>query len=228
MAEEETGDLLDSEVTPEKTEEAPEQKENQPQEVDKKGEQSPDDVPTGDLLSDDEDAGENASETSYEFEVPEELADVPYNEEALEAFKETAKELGLSQEQFQALAEFDLRNAQKAEEAAVSAWHDRVNGWKQSSLADPDIGGKNFAETKVNVKAAIDAFADKEAKALLSSPTEDNPDGLALQNHPAFLRMMNRIGKALGDPDFHGGEEAAPAGDALKRMYPSMYSSEEA
>jgi len=177
----------------------------------------------GDLLSDDEDPDQKDGETSYSFEVPEELKGMPINEEALGAFKDVAKELGLSQEQFQKLAEFDLRNAVAADQQATEAWNERVKDWKQSVLKDKDIGGENLADTKVNAKAAIEKFADPELVALFKSPSEQNPEGLAIGNHPAVMKFLNRIGKALADPEFHGGDEPPQDADTLKRMYPSMY-----
>ena len=58
--------------------------------------------------------------------------------------------------------------------------------------------------------------------------TEKNPDGTGLGNHPAVMKFLNRIGKALADPDFQTGEEPPSDTDTLKRMYPSMYKDEAA
>lgn len=177
----------------------------------------------GDLLSDDGDTGESDSQTSYELDVPEELQAVAYSDEALDAFKAFASEQGLSQEQFQALAEFDMRNSMAANEKAVDDWNNRVKGWKEDVLSDPDIGGDKFSETKANVKGLLSKYGDKEFNALLLSPSETNPEGLAIGNHPAVMKFLNRIGKALADPEFEDGSAATSDGDTLKKMYPSMY-----
>lgn len=177
----------------------------------------------GDVLSGDDDTGQKDVPDQYTFDAPE---GVELNEEAMAEFQSTAKELGLTQDQFQKLVEYDLERSQAAQQQAVDGWNERVDGWKTAARQDKEFGGENY---NANVKVALSAvekFGDSEFKALLKSPSEDNPEGLAVGNHPAMLRFLNRIGKALSDPDF------VPSGDAVKddqndarlrRLYPSMF-----
>jgi len=201
--------------------------EGQKEGVDKDSGSDLSDGASGDLLSDDGVDGQSSGET-FEFEVPDDLKDISFTDEALSAFKEVAAKAGLSQEQFQMLAEFDARNAVAAQTAAAEQHREVIDSWKQSVVTDKDIGGENLPETRQNAKAAIDKFADPELKSLLLSATEDNPDGTGLGNHPAVMKFLNRIGKALADPDFHDGEEPPKSRDTLRNMYPSMYKEEAA
>lgn len=177
----------------------------------------------GDVLSDDDDTGDEGVPDQYTFDAPE---GVEVNEEALESFKETAKELGLTQKQFQDLVNYDMERSQAAQQEAVDGWNERVSGWREAARKDPEFGGENYDANVKTAMQAVNRFGDKDLKALLKSPSEDNPEGLAIGNHPAMLRFLNRIGKALGDPNFVAGEDAAGGDDAdarLRRLYPSMY-----
>lgn len=222
-------DLLGDNETldPKPEEKAEDTKSGSPGVDDNKDDTLSDDT-SGDLLSDDDDTGQNSDGTSFEFEVPEDLQDMQFDDGALDAFKKAAAAAGLSQEQFQALAEFDARNALAAQKAWADEQHQVVAGWKQSVIDDKDIGGENLSVTRQNAKAAISKFADPELKSLLKSASEDNPDGTGLGNHPVVMKFLNRIGKALADPDFVGGEEPPKDKDTLRKMYPSMYQDEAA
>jgi hypothetical protein len=183
------------------------------------------DVPEGDLLSDDEGTHREGVPDQYTFEAPEGLEITPEDQAGLDQFSEAAREMGLTQAQYQALVEYDLNRSQSADEMAVDAWNTRVSGWKQSVLSDKEIGGDALPETKKLAQAALKQFGDSELTKLLKSPSVDNPDGLALNNHPAVLRMLSRIGKVLADPTLlEGDDKAEPQLRPEDRMYPTMRS----
>lgn len=174
----------------------------------------------GDLLSDDEGASDEGVPDSYTFDAPE---GTEVDQERLDQFGAFAKELGISQAQYQKLVEYDLQRTQEATDAALSYWKDRVDGWKESSRTDKEVGGQEFEASKVLAKSTLKQFADAEFQSLLRSPSEQNPEGLALVNHPAMLRFLTRIGKVLAEPSLlDGSGAAAPSEDAWDRMYPSM------
>jgi len=180
---------------------------------------------TGDVLSDDDDAGDEGVPDSYTFDLPDEMSEagIELSEERLEAFKEAAKEMELTQKQFQKVVEYDLKRTQEA----TGQWQDRVQGWRDAARADKEFGGEAYDANVKAVSGVVNQFGDGEMKALLKSPSPDNPEGLAVGNHPAFLRMMNRIAKKLGDPQFVLGDDVTKddSNEArLRRMYPSMYS----
>lgn len=172
-----------------------------------------------DLLSDDEDNSDEGAPDQYTFEPPE---GVEVDQAALDQFNELARDLGLSQDAYQKIIEHDLQRSQDAETAAVDEWNSRVESWKQSAKADKEIGGEDFAESVKMAQTSLKQFADDDFRALLKSPSEDNPNGLALSNHPAMLRFLTRIGKVLADPSLIEGGETAPSMEAHDRMYPTM------
>ena len=180
----------------------------------------------GDVLSVDDGPKPEGVPDSYTFEPPEGLNPEAIDEAKLEAFKEKARDFGLSQDQFQQLLEYDFERTQAAADEAVSAWNERVNGWRDAARKDTEFGGENYDANVAVALKAVEAFGDKEFKALLKSPSEDNPEGLAIGNHPAVLRFLNRIGKKLGDPNLVQGDgvKEADGNEArLKRLYPSMF-----
>jgi hypothetical protein len=176
-----------------------------------------------DLLSDDESGGSEGVPETYTFEPPEGVEIDEDTKGKIEAFAEQAKSMGLNQKQYQALIEYDLSRAQQLNEAAVESWNTRVDGWKTSAKTDKEIGGEKFADNLKVADNAVKQFGDAELRALLKSPSVDNPNGLAIGNHPAVLRFLNRVGKAIADPTLLQGDAAPQTEGTLRRMYPSMF-----
>ena len=98
-----------------------------------------------------------------------------------------------------------------------------MNGWRDSARADKEIGGERLSEAVKVAESAIKQFGDAELQSLLRSPTPDNPNGMAIGNHPAVLRFLNRVGKAIADPTLLQGDAAPQTEGTLRRMYPSMF-----
>ena len=176
-----------------------------------------------DLLSDDESGGSEGVPETYTFEPPEGLELDAETKGKIEAFADQAREMGLSQKQYQSLIEYDINRAQQLNEAAVESWNGRVEDWRKSAKADKEIGGEKFAENLKVAESAIKQFGDADLRALLKSPSPENPNGLAIGNHPAVLRFLNRVGKAIADPKLLQGDAAPQTEGTLKRMYPSMF-----
>lgn len=176
-----------------------------------------------DLLSDDESGGSEGVPETYTFEPPEGLDLDDETKGRIEAFADTAREMGLTQKQYQSLIEYDLNRAQQLNDVAVESWDRQVEGWRKSAKADKEIGGEKFAENLKVAESAIKQFGDPDLRALLKSPSPENPNGLAIGNHPAVLRFLNRVGKAIADPKLLQGDAAPQTEGTLKRMYPSMF-----
>ena len=178
----------------------------------------------GDVLADADGSDDEGVPDSYTFDLSEEMskAGITIDEEKLEPFKALAKDLGLTQKQFQGAVEYDLQRTQEA----VTFWSDKVNGWREGARTDKEFGGENYKSNVKAVLGVVEQFGDAEFKAMIKSPSPDNPDGLAIGNHPAFLRTMNRIAKKLGDPSLILGDDVqkSDANEAkLRRLYPSMF-----
>ena len=176
-----------------------------------------------DLLSDDESGGSEGVPETYTFEPPEGLELDDETKGRIDAFADTARDMGLTQKQYQSLIEYDINRAQQLNDVAVESWDRQVDGWRQSAKTDKEIGGEKFAENLKVAESAIKQFGDADLRALLKSPSPENPNGLAIGNHPAVLRFLNRVGKAIADPKLLQGDAAPQTEGTLKRMYPSMF-----
>ena len=183
---------------------------------------------TKDVLSDDDASGDEGVPDRYTFDVSDELKEKGFevDEAKFEKFSEAAKGMGLSQDQFTNLIEWQFEQAQGDTAAAVDHWENRVQGWRDTARTDRDFGGENYDANVKQVAQTLQKFGDADLTALVKSPSDENPDGLAIGNNPAFLRFVNRISKVLSDPELVLGEDVqkSDATDAkLRRMYPSMY-----
>jgi len=177
----------------------------------------------GDVLAG-ADKADDEGVPEYTFALAEGVEEGTIDMEKIEAFKERAAEYGLSQDQFQSLVQYDLERSQAANTQAVDEWNGRVSEWREAARADTEVGGEKFQGALKQATALVSEYGDKDMINLLKSPSEDNPDGLAIGNHPAFLRMMNRISKVMMDPVPVDGD-AVPddARASLQRIYPTMF-----
>ena len=173
-----------------------------------------------DKTADDKDAAkETGAPETYDLKLPEgvEVAD-----DEMKAFTDFARELEFTNDQAQKILDHDAEQQQKDMEAGAAAYEERMSSWADATKKDQELGGEAMPENLSVAKKAQDAFATPELTALLGKPSEKNPDGLGLGNHPEVLRLFYRIGKAIGDDTIHTGG-TAPAGDTkLERMYPTM------
>jgi hypothetical protein len=179
------------------------------------------------LLADaegDEADGKEGVPDKYEFTPPEGFEVNEGAQKAFEAFGETAREMGLTQAQYQQLIEYDIERGQAATEAAATGYVERITGWAEQVRSDKELGGEALQENLGVAKQAIEAFGSSELRKLIAAPSTENPEGLGLGNHPEFIRFMYRVGKSIGEGKLIEGDASqSEDGDALKRMYPSMF-----
>ena len=174
------------------------------------------------LLSGDEGdgEGENAIPEKYEFEPPE---GVEVDASKIESFGETAKELGLSQKQFQQLVEYDMERNASALKDMSTQFSERINHWAEETKADKELGGESLDENLGLAKQAIDTFGSPQLAKLIDAPSADNPDGLGLGNHPEVIRLFYRVGRAISESDLVTGDNKIEGRDSLEKMYPTMF-----
>lgn len=143
------------------------------------------------------DEGAKADEPiAYDFKMPE---GVELDVAAADEFKGIAAELKLPAESAQKVVDLYAKlQAKQAESFAnqVQAWGDEVK-------ADKEIGGDKLAENLAVAKKAVDAFGGDEIRSLL--------DSTGMGNHPAVVRMMVKIGKAISEDGFVKGAPKNPA-----------------
>lgn len=183
------------------------------------------------LLSDDgsEGTGDKDSDKSgvvpdkYEYEAPEgfDLSEEVQNR--LEAFSDRAKDMSLSQDQYQALIDYDIERGQAAVEFQSTAFDERIESWGEEVKADKELGGENLEANLGLAKKVLDGYGSAGFSALLERPSPENPDGLGLGNHPEMIRFLQRVGKSVGESDFIDGDgHKSQDVDGLQRMYPTM------
>jgi len=188
-------------------------------------EETPSEEESSTLLSGDggegegEDAATGAPE-EYVFTPPD---GVEIDEGQIEAFGEYAYDLGLSQDQFQKLIDFEMERAQQAQSQMADAYTERVSAWAEATKADKELGGEVLDENLGLAKRAMDAFASPELAKLIDTPSSENPDGLGLGNHPEVIRLFYRVGKAISESDLVTGDSKVEGADSLQKMYPTMF-----
>lgn len=179
---------------------------------------------TSDPLSGDGKGGdEGGVPDTYTFEPPEGIELDDDLKAGAEAFASTAKELGLTQAQYQKLIEYDLQRTTQAVGQATERWTEVVSGWRESVKVDKELGGRSLPQTLQTVESAVQQFGDPELRSLLRSPSPENPTGMSIGNHPAVVRFLNRVGRAIADPSLITGGAQAPMTPPEQRMYPSMF-----
>lgn len=159
----------------------------------------------------DKDKPVGAPEKYEDFIVPE---GVELDKALMEEFVPIAKEANLTQEQAQKLADIYTKKMQASAEGQQEAWTEIRKGWVSEFKADKEIGGARVDETVTTAKHAMKEFGSPELTEAL------NMSGLG--DHPAVIRFMYRVGKAIGEDNVLTGGRSGGASDPSKVMYPDM------
>lgn len=188
-------------------------------------EETPSEEESSTLLSGDGGEGDGEDTATgapdeYVFTPPD---GVEIDEAQIESFGEYAHDLGLSQDQFQKLIDFEMERAQQAQSQMADAYTERVSGWAEATKADKELGGEVLDENLGLAKRAMDAFASPELAKLIDTPSTENPDGLGLGNHPEVIRLFYRVGKAISESDLVTGDSKVEGPASLQKMYPTMF-----
>ena len=156
----------------------------------------------------------------YEFKAPEGFE---LDTELVDQFSPLAKELGLSNEQAQKLVDMYGSRIASIQKGQVEAWHNQITGWATEVKADPEIGGKQLDQTIKAAKIALNKYGSDGLKAMMDPPSEKNPNGLGLGNHPEVIRILARIGRSMAEDSGHVRKENTPEiVEKAKLMFPGM------
>jgi hypothetical protein len=112
--------------------------------------------------------------------------------ELLGRFRETARELGLTADQAQKVADLYAGQAQNFQAAQVKALNDYIEA-KNAELAERP----GFREELVLARKTLLEFGSAELAEALQQT--------AMGSHPALFDFMVKVGRALGEPAFRGG-----------------------
>lgn len=140
----------------------------------------------------DGEGNKDASIEYGEFVIPEGVKGI-VTEEKMEEFKAFGQTNRLSQEQMQALLNYDAART----EAAQQAHTDMVAGWVDAVEKDSELGGERQAEALKVANSAMKAFASEALQNLLEHRSADNPDGWGLGDHPEVIRFFYKVGLAM-------------------------------
>lgn len=163
---------------------------------------------------DDDKASDKDSDVpeSYDLKAPE---DSLLNDDAVKQVEETAKELGLTNEQAQKLLDQQNEAVSNYQKQAVDNWQKQQDQWLEAVKSDKELGGDNFDENIKQARTALDKFASKEFV--------DALDESGYGNHPELVRTFARIGKMLGEDSPLSGESNQGGKQTLaEKFYPSM------
>ena len=163
----------------------------------------PNKKPDGDKDADstaDADEPKGAPEEYEDFTLPE---GVERDEAETTKFKEFAKENGLTQKQAQSISDSKVEAAKKAVDSNMKLWEDQNNEWKAAARADKEYGGLKFEENLGVAKKAMQKFGTTELLQVV--------DNYGMGNHPEFIRLLVRVGKAMSEDGMITGVGSNPA-----------------
>lgn len=128
------------------------------------------------------------------------------------------KEIGLTNENAQKLAAFQLQQQADTGKQLNDALAADDVLWMEQAKSDPEIGGVNFAASLERNQAFLAKYGDAEASALLKDSR--------LGNHPALIRMFAKAAKDFPKNDALPGQmrnaNVLPSGKSLgDRLYPN-------
>ena len=144
-----------------------------------------------------------------------------FSEEDNTKLTDVFKKAKLSQEQADILLNAyhgDVANlGQQFDNELQTAIVNQRNTWANQVKADNELGGQNFATTKLNIGRVMQQFGTPELKNFL------NESGLGY--NPDFVRFMNKVGTMIGnDTNFINSQGAIPSEqerreEALRKLY---------
>lgn len=134
---------------------------------------------------------EKTDEVVYDFKTPEGME---LDAASTDEFKAIAKELNLSKDAAQKVVDL----AVKREQARADAFAKQVEDWANQVQSDPELGKP---ETLAAARKVVETFGDDETKSLLNST--------GMGNHPALVRFMVKVSKAISEDKFVAGRDNA-------------------
>lgn len=131
---------------------------------------------------------EEAAPESYNFTVPEGFQ---INEVAMQEFTPIAKELNLTNDKAQKVADVYSKIEANRLQAEKEAFDKEQADYIQAVKNDSEVGGANFEKSIALANSVITRFGGKELPNALASK------GLA--NHPEMVKFFHNIGKVISE-----------------------------
>lgn len=162
-----------------------------------------------------------------DFKLPEGLT---LEGETLTKASELFRGLGLDQAGAQSLVDFHAAQLKAATDAPKAAFETMLTDWRAKQAADPDIGAKapaikeNIGKGWAGLIASSGELAPKVATEVAEFKAAMDLTGVG--DHPAFVKVMNRILSKFVEPGHVNGGGPAPVkapGEGPKSAASALY-----
>jgi hypothetical protein len=145
----------------------------------------------------------------YEFKFGD---GVELDEPAIQLFTPVLKELGITQEAAQKLADVFVKELTRQDSVLSEHYSSQRDSWAATSKSDKDFGGANFeANTKI-AQTAVAKFGSPALKEILETT--------GLGNHPEMVRFFWKVGQTIReDSTVNPGGENPPPKDTASLLF---------
>lgn len=187
--------------------------------ADTQSQQAPQQEVQQDLYTEQNQQQEQQSDNALQEEANQdyELQAESLDEQDTAELKNFAKQLGLNGKQAQAITSVLDKAQQGFNEDLKGRFDTQVGEWRKAVQNDPELGGQNFANTKLNIGRVMQRFGNPEVRQLL------NTSGIGY--NPAFVRFMNAVGSVLGnDTGYVNGTQAPTQQQTRSSVLQGIYS----
>lgn len=156
-------------------------------------------------------------EAGYDFKDIELPEGMTFNEELTDGLKDIAGKYNMSQKGANEIMSMGVKLVQSAEtkliERLTQQTTDTSKKFFEALMADPDIGGSKWEETKKVANVAYNQFLapDAELHALLQ--------GSGVANNKAFIKMLYEIGGRMQDGKIVSGSAPASEKSREEKLY---------
>lgn len=146
----------------------------------------------------------------------------------IERITKIAKDNEFAPEDAQALLEAEHEAVKSYADKQTAALAQAPTQWADQAKSDKEIGGENLPAAAELGARVLKKFASPSLIATLGLKTDKNPNGTGLGNHPELIRLMYRIGKAIGDDQLVVGSAGAtpPTKSKADQLFPTSASKE--
>ena len=133
------------------------------------------------------------------------------------------RDLGLTQEAAQKLAEKRVAGKAAAEAKALDALKTARQGWVSDLRNDPEIGGDKLTENLAVAKKALQTF-DKPAEGQKVGALTQLLNQTGFGDHPEVIRFFTRLGKSISEDRFvpASGSTSQAKQDPVSVLYPNQ------
>lgn len=142
---------------------------------------------------------------AYTFDAPE---GVSLDATVMDAFSAAAKAANLPQDAAQSILASVAPVIAEQQRAAVEAVRTQ---WADEARADKEFGGDKLPENLAIAQSALRQFGDESLNTFL------NESGLG--NHPGVIRMLWKVGKAIGEDGFVKGGASTNQPRSAQQLY---------